>query len=41
MEIHASSKRYMVHIAEDLQPVCEIIIDSDTFIVIDKILYEL
>lgn len=41
MEIRASSKIYSVHISNDFEPVTSLEIDGNTFIVIDKILYEL
>ena len=41
MEIQASSKKYTVHITEDLQAVQRMVIDSNTFVVVDKILYNL
>lgn len=41
MEIRASSKIYSVQISNDFEPVTSLKIDGNTFIVIDKILYEL
>lgn len=41
MKIQASSKVYSVHISHDFEAVASLEIDGNTFIVIDKILYEL